>query len=248
MQNYLSGAFWGPRDLNAFGEGLQHAIAQLEPVGIFAGDNLFTFGRHLSFLSDGRFMASMNKNADTVIEKAIIWRSYVVCWATQYALRLSGDFVECGCFTGTTVRIVCDYLDFAQVDKQYFVYDLFDHTPDMEHPRHEAHGPELFRRVQQRFADISNVHVIQGRLPEVLNDRSPEKIAFLHVDLNHAASEVGCLEMLFDRLSPGAILILDDYGWNWGVLKTQKLVEDPFFEARGYRVLELPTGQGLVIK
>jgi hypothetical protein len=45
---------------------------------------------------------------------------------------------------------------------------------------------------------------------------------------------------------PGAVLILDDYGWLG--YRAQKLAEDPWFEKRGYRVLELPTGQGLLIK
>lgn len=43
----------------------------------------------------------------------------------------------------------------------------------------------------------------------------------------------------------GAI-VLDDYGWS--VYREQKLLEDAWFAERGYQGLELPTGQGLVIK
>ena len=45
---------------------------------------------------------------------------------------------------------------------------------------------------------------------------------------------------------PGAVVILDDYGWA-GCL-AQKRAEDTFLAERGYQVLELPTGQGMVIK
>ena len=45
---------------------------------------------------------------------------------------------------------------------------------------------------------------------------------------------------------PSGIVILDDYGWL--VLRSQKDAEDEFFARRGYQVLELPTGQGLVVK
>lgn len=54
------------------------------------------------------------------------------------------------------------------------------------------------------------------------------------------------MELLYDRITPGAIIVLDDYGWLG--YRDQKLALDPFFEARGHKVLELPTGQGLVIK
>ena len=46
---------------------------------------------------------------------------------------------------------------------------------------------------------------------------------------------------------PGGVLILDDYEWA-GVYRPQKLAEDAWFDARHYRVMPLPTGQGLVIK
>jgi len=52
--------------------------------------------------------------------------------------------------------------------------------------------------------------------------------------------------MLFDRVVPGGAIVFDDYGWNG--YRPQKDAEDAFLAARGYSVLELPTGQGLLIK
>ena len=52
--------------------------------------------------------------------------------------------------------------------------------------------------------------------------------------------------MLFDRIVPGGLIVLDDYGWL--PFKAQRDAEDIFFAERGYFVLELPTGQGLVVK
>ena len=42
------------------------------------------------------------------------------------------------------------------------------------------------------------------------------------------------------------MIVLDDYGWS--LYRAQKQAEDAFFAERGYLVLELPTGQGLVVK
>lgn len=51
--------------------------------------------------------------------------------------------------------------------------------------------------------------------------------------------------LLFDRVAPGAVIVFDDYGWLG--CRPQRLAEDAWLAKRGYRVLELPTGQGLVV-
>ncbi|MEM7651983.1 MAG: TylF/MycF/NovP-related O-methyltransferase, partial [Pseudomonadota bacterium] len=90
------------------------------------------------------------------------------------------------------------------------------------------------------------VHVIQGAVPESFSQGMPEKISFLHIDMNNADAEVGALEQLFDRVVDGAVILFDDYGWLG--YREQKVAEDAFMAARGYQIVELPTGQGMVIK
>jgi predicted O-methyltransferase YrrM len=99
--------------------------------------------------------------------------------------------------------------------------------------------------VKQRFADMPNVTVIKGAVPESFSQGTPEKIAFLHIDMNNAEAELGALEALYDRITPGAVIVFDDYGWL--AYREQKIVEDKFFAARGNQILELPTGQGILI-
>ncbi len=142
-----------------------------------------------------------------------------------------------------TARIVCDYLDFTQHPEcHYYLYDLFDHDPSLPHHAMPEHSKQLYARVKQRFAGVPNATVTQGKVPDVLRDVAPEKIAFMHLDLNNAEAEIGALEMLFNRLLPGGVLV------RWAGYRAQKVAEDLWFAARGYKVLELPTGQGLLIK
>jgi predicted O-methyltransferase YrrM len=107
-------------------------------------------------------------------------------------------------------------------------------------------GPDLYEATRRRFADLPNVRVIRGAVPAVLEGRSPERIAFMHIDMNSVAPEIGALEALFGRMSPGAVLVLDDYGYHGYV--AQRDAERAWFAARGYDVVELPTGQGMVIR
>jgi O-methyltransferase len=131
--------------------------------------------------------------------------------------------------------------------RQCFLYDLFDPSGSTgEGKRLPAHAPELFEQVRARFRAWPNVLVTRGKVPEVLAEGAPPTIAFLHVDMNNAQAERGALEVLFERISPGGIVVFDDYGW--AGYRDQKLAVDEFLLDRGHAVLELPTGQGLVVK
>jgi O-methyltransferase len=245
--NFLSAMFFGTTG-DAFFQGMQQAIDNIHPEGVFTGDNLFTFGRNLSFLDNESFMRAYNANVSTEVEKAIIWRTYILAWAAKSVIsrKVPGDFVECACYKGTSARIICDYVSFKEEDRKYYLYDLFEHDANMVHHSMPEHSAHLYKAVQNRFSDISNVIITQGLVPDVLKEVSPQSISFMHLDLNSASAEVGALEVLFDRLSPGGILILDDYGWLG--YREQKMSEDPWLSAKGYEVLELPTGQGMVFK
>jgi hypothetical protein len=239
-------AFYSVRERSAFTAAMQQVLNQLGTGGVFVGDNLFTFGKNLSFLHDTKFMEAFDVPSRNAQESGAIWRVHTLCWAAQRSLRIAGDFVECACYRGTSARTVANYVEFGRTDKHYWLYDLFEHDESTKNLEMAAHGADLYAAVRARFADLPNVTVTQGRVPDVLEEVSPQQIAFLHLDLNNADAEIGALEILFDRVSPGGIIVLDDYGWL--CYQAQKTVEDAFFAARGCSVLELPTGQGLVIK
>jgi O-methyltransferase len=217
--------------------------------GIYSGDNLLAMNRNLSFLADDPFMAAFHKHtsraANAIHERGGIWRYSTLTWAARRGMTLEGDFVECACYKGTSARITADVVDFAASDKRWYLYDMFEHDASMPHHVMPEHGETLFEQVKARFADTPNVTVIKGMVPDSLAV-SPEKTAFMHIDLNNAEAEVGALELLWDRMSPGAVLILDDFGFLQ--YRAQNIAERAWFEARGYSVLEIPTGQGIVIK
>ncbi len=247
MGNHSTTAFYGPADAQAFINGIQLAVNQIPGDGIYTGDNLFTFGRNLGFLEDDALMKAFNTHATTPQEQSILWRNVVVTWGMRNGLRLEGDFVECGCYKGVTARIAYDAAGLVNhPDRHYYLYDLFEHDVTMAHHALPDHSRTLFTECKSRFADFPNVTVTQGKVPDVLAQVAPERIAFMNLDLNNAEGEIGALEVLFDRMVPGAVLVFDDYGWS--AYRQQKLAEDPWLLKRGYRILELPTGQGLLVK
>lgn len=239
-----TGHFWGIRDGDAFNAGIDQLMAAAKvDRGWFASDNMIAIGRNLGFLRDPVFMKAFEAHATTSIERGIVWRTATVVWAARLASRLQGGFIECGCYKGTTARIMLDSVDLA--DREVFLYDLFEHTASMGHHAMPEHGPDLFRFVTERFQDQPNVKVIQGWIPHSFIQGLPEQIAFAHIDMNSAEGEIAALDAIEARLTPGAVIVLDDYGAD--PYRAQHDAENVWFQARGRFVLELPTSQGLVI-
>ena len=217
---------------------------------MFANDMLITLHRSAGFLGDARFMAAFSGEANDDQERSLAWRLHVLVWCAEGALRREGDFVECGVYRGFSTAVAARYLDLARLDRRWILFDTFSGIPeDQLNPG--GFNPDIYREpglhaaCVARFAHLPNVEVVRGRVPEILADHAPERIAFVHLDMNSAEAEVAALECLFPRFAQGAYVLLDDYGWHFH--REQKLVADEFFGDHGYRVLELPTGQGLVI-
>ena len=233
-------------------EFLREALVRFEKIfgQVFAGDNVILLGRSLGWRRSKRFMAAFRDNARTPQERSLELRLNTLAWAAEQALHTTGDFVECGVFRGFSSAVLCAYLDFAQVPRRYWLYDTFAGIP--ENYDTEKHNspiyaePGLYEKAVERFRPYPNVLVMRGAIPEVFTEAAPKRIAFLHIDLNSSKSEIAALEVLFDRVSSGGVVVFDDYGWSSYV--AQQLVEDAWMLARGQRILELPTGQGLLVK
>lgn len=261
-------ALAGPEPMAEF---VDFVITQLLPRdhrSIFWGDRMLTIDKSAGFLLDPAFRSAFerirgaHKYDQYNSSVTIAWRLHSLVWAARAALALpEGDFVECGVFQGDMAWMVGEVTNFAATGRKFHLYDSFEgfdpsQTTDEDFPElpgfldfaNAIYGAEgLWEGVQARFGDLDYFHLHKGYLPGTLErDGYPERIAYLHIDLNVAPVEIACLNLLFDRVVPGGMVVFDDYGWK--VFHRQKDAEDAFFAARGYHVLELPTGQGLVVK
>jgi glycosyltransferase involved in cell wall biosynthesis len=212
----------------------------------FMADNMITLSRTRGFLTEPRFVAAVTAALPSDYELAIAWRTHTLCWAAESCLGAPGDYVECGSYQGYSMDVVLRYLA-GLPDRHCFLYDLFDPTGgEGEGRRLPAHAATLFESVCARFERWRNVTVTRGKVPQILAEIAPARIAFMHIDMNNAEAERGALDVLFDRVSPGGIIVFDDYGWS--AYQRQKVSADEFMREHGHSVLELPTGQGMVVK
>jgi hypothetical protein len=182
----------------------------------------------------------------------IHWRVYVVCWAADRASRLEGDFVECGVNRGGYSRAVMHYVDFPRLDKTFYLLDTFHgledkYVSDAERKRGVMgyHYEECYESVCKTFAGFRAV-IVRGAVPETLPQVKAAKVCYLSIDMNCAAPEIAAAEYFWEKLVPGAVMVLDDYGWTIHI--DQKAAVDHFAREKGVSILALPTGQGLIFK
>src|SRR6516165_10038529 len=179
--------------------------------------------------------------------------------AGRCGLWTGGDFVECGTFKGDMAWVVLQTIGAERIPRFWLFnsfdgfspnYSSVDDFPDSPGFLDFANGfyrqTGLYEYVRDRFAQFPNVTLVRGFLPEALDAAIPAGIGFLHVDLNSPRAEIAVLERLFERVLPGGVVVFDDYGW--GMFHKQKEAEDDFMRRQGYEILEMPTGQGLVVK
>lgn len=216
------------------------------PEHFYSADNIITWNRNFTFLQDKKFIKTVQENSNTDVELSIIWRTYILCHFAKMTTHLKGDFVEIGAYKGNTANIILTMSGIEHTNKNYYLYDTFEHQEgDLNHAMPE-HSADLFNKVQKRFECYPFVKVIKGYVPQSFDKGFPEAIAFAHIDLNQAPAELAALNAVLPKLVPGGAIVLDDYGW-W-YYREQKNTQDPVLAAHGLSALELPTGQGIVIK
>lgn len=233
------------------------AIATLESIyqgKLYINDMLITMWRNLSFRHDKKFMSCFNNAATNNLERSLLWRLHTLAWAAKNALHVEGDFVECGVFKGFCSGVLLDYLDFQDLPRQAYLYDTFEGLPektstaqerrDWDYTKYDSEA--VYSSVCEKFSKYKNVSIVRGIVPDSFAQSVPEKIAFLHIDMNSEQAELLALKHLFDKVTPGGFIVFDDFGWTCNV--AQMSSELAFMKLRGHHIMELPTGQALVIK
>jgi len=189
------------------------------------------------------------------------WRVHVALWAARAAARVAGDFVECGVNAGFVSSAIMQRLDWRRTGKRFYLIDTFSGPVLTQYSGDEVQRGRLrmaedalakgayvtdLERVRANYSEWPNVEIVQGAVPEVLPALKIDRVAFLHIDMNCAYPERAALEHFWDVLSPGGIVLLDDYSYVGYDALADAI--DSAAAALGAEILSLPTGQGLIMK
>jgi hypothetical protein len=163
------------------------------------------------------------------------------------------NFAEFGVYRGGCAFTVLSTANLPR-SQRYFLFDTFEGTPDGRLSKQERRlglSGEWTDTSVEAVTDLlapwaGQVEIYPGDVFETLKTAETGELSFVHIDLNASAPTMAALEYAYPRMTPGAILVFDDYGSPR--YDEQRLSIEEFFAGRPEDVLALPTGQAVVIK
>ena len=148
--------------------------------------------------------------------------------AVLYAERLGivGDIVECGVAAGCSAVVL---LDAVRTRRKLWLYDTWAGMPPVG-KNDDPHAAELLPLIHGELNEVKeliskaqlpadDVIFKQGIFAKTFQDSLAEKIAVLHIDSDWYDSVKQTLTTFYDRVVPGGVIIIDDYGYFDGVVK-----------------------------
>jgi hypothetical protein len=141
----------------------------------------------------------------------------------EIARNVEGDFVECGTLIGHGLLNFILLSEQMGTKRTYYAFDSFAGFPPPTEEDGESHAyagylaspPELVLRVLQDGGVPAKViderlQLVQGFFCDTLSSYEG-RIAVLHLDCDLYQSYQDCLSVLYDRVMPGGVILMDDY-------------------------------------
>lgn len=168
----------------------------------------------------------------------------VVLEQFEKSLSIEGAVVEFGCYVGTTSLFIRRLLNEHDDNREFHVYDSFEGLPE----KHELDLSPAGEQFKAGELSVSKKQFIQEfkkaglRLPmihkgwfsDLTGSDVPAPVAFAFLDGDYYDSIKRPLQLLQSKLSPGAVIVVDDYA-NEALPGAAKAV-DEWCQIRGYSV------------
>lgn len=178
-------------------------------------------------------------------------RRFAVLQLARLVAGVPGDTAECGVFRGAGSRLILAATSIGpEGPREHHLFDSFEGLSD---PGAEDGG--YWRRgdlscaldaVRANLAEFPGVRFHPGWIPERFPDVADRRFAFVHVDVDLYRPTRDSVEFFYPRLSPGGILLCDDYGFTTCPGATRAL--DESLAGRPEKFVSLPDGGGFLVK
>lgn len=164
------------------------------------------------------------------------YRLYNVASFARVCRSVPGDFVCAGVSWGIAPRIVFDYVDFPSLGKTMHLIDPFEgivaNDSEATSPAYNL-DPDY---VMRQYPAGAPIEMHKKRIPLHLD----RPLSFVFTDTGNPAADAAAIPIFYDALSPGGIIISEQYGNN---TEHYRGLAD-----LGILPIWFPSGQGVIFK
>ena len=222
----------------------------------YLSDALFVWGRELGWIRDHKFLDSCEKTRpstkNNAVDSSISWRTHIACWAASHACNTEGDFYEFGCHAGYTACMIRNFVEDKYRKKneyrKFYWFDMFSDGDGGSEKTTPIDQSESEASAVNRSKLFDNVFIVKGNILStyIKNDFFARKrIGFAHFDLNDHIVELSVIKKAVECAESGTVFLFDDFAMT--PFRNQNKKYRKYFRDIGLEILELPTGQGLII-
>jgi len=159
-------------------------------------------------------------------------RLYALIKAAKHIVhaKIPGAAVVCGVgLGGSTIAITRTLRNEGDTSRPTWLYDTFDSETRSEYDDYKASQAYIATVMQKRCRgyDQSALVFVEGMVEDTIPGTMPDAIALMHLDLDWYAPTKHVLAHLWQRIVPGGVVLIDDYGC-WA--SCRKAVDEYFAE------------------
>lgn len=170
-------------------------------------------------------------------------------------IELPGDVIELGVFKGNSLLQFCSFRELLENEKSRKIvgFDMFGEFPkECKIQSDKTFAEQWNEKFSEEFLSqedlykslnhkkINNVQLIKGNILETIDDYLLEnphtRIALLHIDTDVYEPAKKALELLFDRVVKGGVIVFDDYA----TVEGETVAIEEFFSDKEYTIKKFP--------
>jgi O-methyltransferase len=140
--------------------------------------------------------------------------------------NIEGDIVECGVYRGGGTILIADELRAQHSTKRILAFDSFEGMPDAMDEDAMSNGRKVYvagvlsttsldlvRDKVRRFGHADRVTFYKGYFQDSIPRAiaSNDRVSLALIDCDQYAGTKYCLDYLYDKVTPGGMMLLDDY-------------------------------------
>lgn len=164
-------------------------------------------------------------------------------------INLPGDVVELGVFKGSSLIQFSTFRELLENEnsRKIIGFDVFGQFPEncsiksdknFAEKWNEKFSSEFISKgdLENSFKSkkINNIELVEGdieyTLDKYIKDNPHTRIALLHIDTDVYEPAKKALDLLFDKVVKGGVIVFDDYG----TVEGETLAIEEFFENKNY--------------